>query len=149
VFVVLPDTHALCAKDAIAWEDLQDETFILSRLGRGFAIHDYVIQRLTALEHRPNVRQSPVARDTLIHMVALGQGISLTSEVTIATTFPHVAFRPIAGNSDVLLFSGSGCCATATRLCAGSSVSPARSRRPGMRPTNPPWTAPREMKGPR
>ena len=24
VFVVLPDTHALCAKDAIPWEDLQD-----------------------------------------------------------------------------------------------------------------------------
>jgi hypothetical protein len=39
-------------------------------------------------------------------MVALGQGISLTSEATIATTFPHVVFRPIAGNSDVLPFSG-------------------------------------------
>ena len=34
VFVVLPDTHALCAKESITWEDLQDETFILSRLGR-------------------------------------------------------------------------------------------------------------------
>jgi hypothetical protein len=73
VFVVLPDTHALCAKDTIVWEDLQDETFILSRLGRGFAIHDYVIQRLAALELRPNIRQSPVARDTLMQMVALGR----------------------------------------------------------------------------
>ncbi len=70
------------------------------------AIHDYVIQRLAVLEHRPNVRRSPVARDTLMHMVALGQGISLTSEATIATHFPDVVFRPIAGNSDALTFSG-------------------------------------------
>ncbi len=41
-----------------------------------------------------------------MHMVALGQGISLTSEATIATPFPDVIFRPIAGNSDVLPFSG-------------------------------------------
>ena len=43
VFVVLPDTHALCAKDAIAWDDLRNETFILSRSDPGMAIHDYVI----------------------------------------------------------------------------------------------------------
>jgi DNA-binding transcriptional LysR family regulator len=70
------------------------------------AIHDYVIQRLAALEHRPNVRQNSVARDTLMHMVALGQGISLTTEATSGTSVPHVVFRPIAGNSDVLPFSG-------------------------------------------
>jgi hypothetical protein len=40
------------------------------------AIHDYVIQRLAALDHGPRVRKSPVARDTLIHMVELGQGIT-------------------------------------------------------------------------
>lgn len=106
VFVVLPDTHALCAKDAIFWEDLRSETFILSRSEHGLAIHDYLIQRLAVLEHRPNVHRSRVARDTLMHMVALGQGISMTSEATIATPFPHVVFRPIAGHSDVLPFSG-------------------------------------------
>jgi DNA-binding transcriptional LysR family regulator len=106
VFVVLPDTHSLCGKDAIHWEDLRTEHFILSRSEHGVAIHDYVIQRLAALDHRPRVRRSPVARDTLIHMVALGQGISLTSEAIIAMPFPQVAFRPIAGQSDILPFSG-------------------------------------------
>jgi len=47
-----------------------------------------------------------VARDTLVHMVGLGQGISLTSEAIIAMPFPHVAFRPIAGDSDIVPFSG-------------------------------------------
>jgi hypothetical protein len=46
VFVVLPDTHALCGKDAIGWEDLKTEHFILTRSEVGMAIHDYVIQRL-------------------------------------------------------------------------------------------------------
>jgi DNA-binding transcriptional LysR family regulator len=106
VFVVLPETHALCGKDAIAWEDLWEETFILGQSATGSAIHDHFVRRLATPEHRPNVRHYPVARDTLMHMVGLGHGISLTSEATIATLFPDVVFRPIAGNSDVLPFSG-------------------------------------------
>ncbi len=106
VFVVLPDTHALCGKDAINWDDLKSEHFILARSEIGVVVRDYVIQRLAALEHRPNVRRSPVARDTLMHMVALGHGISLTSEAIIAMPVPQVVFRPIAGDSDVLPFSG-------------------------------------------
>jgi DNA-binding transcriptional LysR family regulator len=106
VFVVLPDTHALCGKDAIPWEDLKTEHFILTRSKVAVAIHDYVTQRLAALHQRPDIRQSPVARDTLIHLVGLGHGISLTSEATIATHFQDVVFRPIAGNSDVVPSSG-------------------------------------------
>jgi DNA-binding transcriptional LysR family regulator len=106
VFIVLPDTHALCGKDAIQWEDLKTEHFILTRSEVGMAIHDYVIQRLAALHRRPDIRQSPVARDTLVHMVGLGKGITLMSEAIIAMPFPHVAFRPIAGNSDAMPFSG-------------------------------------------
>jgi DNA-binding transcriptional LysR family regulator len=41
VFVVLPDTHALCDKDAIKWEDLKTEHFILTRSEVGMAIHDW------------------------------------------------------------------------------------------------------------
>ncbi|MCI0735274.1 MAG: hypothetical protein L0Y50_03205, partial [Beijerinckiaceae bacterium] len=50
-------------------------------------------------------RHSPVGRDTLIHLVGLGQGISLMNEAIIAMPFPHVSFRPIAGNSDIVPFS--------------------------------------------
>jgi DNA-binding transcriptional LysR family regulator len=106
VFVVLPDTHTLCAKDAIAWEDLWDETFILGQSATGLAIHDHFVRRLAAHDRLPIVRHYPVARDTLMHMVGLGQGISLMNEAIVAMLFPHVSFRPIAGNSDVLPFSG-------------------------------------------
>ncbi|PZR85754.1 MAG: hypothetical protein DLM68_10695 [Hyphomicrobiales bacterium] len=74
VFVVLPDTHALCGKDAINWDDLKSEHFILTRSEIGVVVRDYVIRRLAAFHQRPDVRQSPVARDTLIHLVGLEQG---------------------------------------------------------------------------
>lgn len=64
------------------------------------------------LTHRlAMIREIPTRRTcrrgaVLMHMVALGQGISLTSVGIIAMPFPHVVFRPIAGNLDVLPFSG-------------------------------------------
>jgi DNA-binding transcriptional LysR family regulator len=39
-----------------------------------------------------------------MHLVALGRGIGLTSEATIATPFPKVVFRPIAGEDALLQF---------------------------------------------
>ena len=41
-----------------------------------------------------------------MHMVVLGQGISLTIEATLATSFLDVVFRPIAGTRDTMPFSG-------------------------------------------
>src|SRR5262249_39643033 len=46
-----------------------------------------------------------VGRDTLMHLVAMGLGISLTTEATAATPFPKVVFRPIARNDELLQFS--------------------------------------------
>jgi DNA-binding transcriptional LysR family regulator len=105
VFVVLPDTHALCGKDAINWEDLKTEHFILTQTETGVMVRDYVIRHLAELHQRPDVRQSPVARDTLVHLVGLGQGITLMNEAIVAMPF-HVAFRPMAGTTDMVPFSG-------------------------------------------
>jgi DNA-binding transcriptional LysR family regulator len=38
-------------------------------------------------------------------LVSMGLGISLTSEATIATPFPKVIFRPIAGDDELLHFN--------------------------------------------
>lgn len=105
VFAVLPEQHALAGERGITWEALRDERFIVSRSEPGPAIHDYVIKRLAELGHHPSVERYTVGRETLMHLVALGFGISLTSEATIATRFSEVVFRPIATPEDVLPFS--------------------------------------------
>jgi DNA-binding transcriptional LysR family regulator len=105
VFVVLPAAHALAEASRIGWADLKTEHFIVSRQEPGPEIHDYVIRKLADLGHHPSVCRYDLGRENLMYLVALGFGISLTSEATIATVYPEVVFRPIEAEDDVLPFS--------------------------------------------
>jgi len=94
VFVVLPEKHELVAREQIEWADLRDRHFIVSETEPGPEIHDYIVKHLAELGHHPSVEQCPVYnRDTLMQLVALGKGISLTSEATTGTRFRGVAYR--------------------------------------------------------
>lgn len=106
IFVILPQGHALCTRKEIEWEAVRDEHFILRHSDPGPAIQDYVIKRLADLGHRPSVQKFDVGRETSVHLVALGLGVSLTSEATIANCFPEVEFRPIGSGTDTIPFSG-------------------------------------------
>lgn len=103
VFVALPGDHALIQREVVHWNDLRDERFIVTEADPGPAIHDYVVRHLAELEHHPNVEQYAVGRDNLLQLVALGRGLTLTNEATIATVFPDVVFRPLG--TDKLPFS--------------------------------------------
>jgi DNA-binding transcriptional LysR family regulator len=105
MFVVLPHGHALCERDEIGWELLRDEKFILRQTEPGPQIHDYLIARLADLGYYPSVRRFDVGRDTLMHLVALGLGVSFASQSATAASFPEVFFRPIAGDAELLPFS--------------------------------------------
>ena len=94
VFVVLPETHELAAKQQIEWADLRGQHFIVSEADPGPEIYDYLFKHLSELGHAPSVERCPVYnRDTLIRMVALGAGITLTSEATTGAKFPGVTYR--------------------------------------------------------
>ena len=103
VFAVLPEGHRLIAKDDLHWHDLAGESFIVSDAAPGPEIHDYLVQRLADLGHHPDVQAQQVGRDVLLSMVAVGRGLTLTSEATTAAQIPGVAYRPIA--DEVLPFS--------------------------------------------
>src|SRR5438309_615358 len=62
-------------------------------------------RRLTGRNHHAGVQKLNVGRDTLMHLVAMGLGVSLTSEATIATPFPKVVFRAMAGDDELIQFS--------------------------------------------
>lgn len=105
VYVALGEGHSLVAEHTIPWEALCEEFFIVSRQEPGPEIHDYVIRKLADLGHHPSVTRFDLGRENLMNLVGLGFGISLTSEATIAASFPNVVFRPIAGDDDILPFS--------------------------------------------
>ncbi|WP_371832793.1 LysR family transcriptional regulator [Mesorhizobium koreense] len=106
IFCVLPSDHPLAVADAVNWSDIRAESFIVSRDEPGPAIHTYLIKRLATLGVHPNVRRLYVCRESLIHLVEMGFGITLTSESTAGTPFRGVVFRPIAGRRDILPYVG-------------------------------------------
>lgn len=103
VFAVLPSDHPQAAKPVVRFSDLRHETYIVSEVAPGEEIHDYLVQRLAALGGHPEIHQHGVGRDNLMRLVALGRGLTVTSEATTAAQFPGVVFCPIEG--EILPFS--------------------------------------------
>jgi DNA-binding transcriptional LysR family regulator len=102
VYCVLPEDHRLSAVGAANWSDLQGEAFIVSREEPGPEIHEYLIRRLATLGFHPNVKRLSVCRESLFHLVAMGFGVTLTSESAVSTPFHGVQFKQIAGDNDIL-----------------------------------------------
>lgn len=103
VFVVLPENHMLATKEEMHWRDIAHENFIVSDAPPGQEIHDYLVQRVADLGRHPKIQSQFVGRDNLFILVALGSGLTVTSEATTAAQIPGICYRPIVG--EVLPFS--------------------------------------------
>jgi DNA-binding transcriptional LysR family regulator len=104
IFVVLPEHHALCERKAIEWTDLRNE-HLIARQSDDRALCERLAKRLTDRDQGAAVQKLNVGRDTLMHLVGMSLGVSLTTEATIVTPFPKVVFRPMAGDDHLLQFN--------------------------------------------
>lgn len=105
IVVALPQGHPLTNLEAITWLDLSAETFLVRHGGTGPQVFEHVVRRVSERERSPHIHRCDVARDTLLGLVAAGDGITLTSEATTQMLFPGVVFRPIADETDPARFS--------------------------------------------
>lgn len=103
VFAVLPSEHRLCGKEQLDWADLAGEGFIVSDTAPGPEIHDYLVQRLADLGQHPEIHPQYVGRDNILSLVAVGRGLTLTSEATTVAQIPGITYRPIV--NEILPFS--------------------------------------------
>lgn len=103
VFVVLPDRHPLVGRGELEWRQLADEKFIVNEIAPGQEVHDYLVQRLAAFGHHPQIRVQHVGRENLLSLVALNRGFTVVSEAMTAAQFPGILYRPIMG--EILPFS--------------------------------------------
>ncbi|MEA3263519.1 MAG: LysR family transcriptional regulator [Pseudomonadota bacterium] len=103
VFVVLPEEHPLADKPELEWADLASERFIVSDVAPGQEIHDYLVAHLAGLGRRLDIQSQQVGRDNILSLVALGRGLTLTSEATTVAQFPGITYRELA--DEVLPFS--------------------------------------------
>ena len=68
-------------------------------------MHDHVLLNMKGFGHRPEVERLPIARDSLFSLIAIGFGISLTSEGGAGLAVPGVVFRPLTSPPDIVSFS--------------------------------------------
>ena len=105
LFVALPQNHPLSRRKAIDWLALAAEHFVFRQSTWGAALCDRVTRRLSVGSRSPNIERVGVGRETVMHLVAMGRGVTLTSEATTVTWFPGVIFRPITGGDEMVQFS--------------------------------------------
>lgn len=101
-FVVLPSDHKLVQVERLSWQDVRDETFIVSSGGPGPEIQDYLVKRLAGLGFRPSIDVHDVSRESLMHLVAIGYGLTLTSSSTVGAPTQGVVFRKLDGECEAL-----------------------------------------------
>jgi hypothetical protein len=92
-----------------------------------------VTRHVSERNRSPVIHKVNVGRETVMHLVALGQGVSLTTEATLATTYPSVIFRPITGGDETVQFravwlSGSANPALTTFLSLARSLAKQQRR---------------------
>ena len=103
--IALPAGHRLAATDHVSWLDLASEVFLVRQGGSGPQVHDHIVRRIAEREKLPKTHRFDVGRDTLMHMVADGEGVTLTSEAATHVPFPGVVFRSIADETEQARFS--------------------------------------------
>lgn len=105
VVVALPVGLHLAEATSIAWLDLVNETFLVRHGGTGPQVFEHVVRRISERQRSPCIRRCDVARDTLMWMIAAGDGITLTIEATTFVPFPGIVFRRISDETEPVRFS--------------------------------------------
>lgn len=103
--IALPAGHFLASSESVTWSDLASECFLVRQGGAGAQIFDHIIRRVGECGQAPRLYRRDVGRDTLMLMVAAGEGVTLTHEAGGHIPFPGVVFRPIDDEGEYARFS--------------------------------------------
>lgn len=103
--IAFPVPHPLATAESFEWLDLASETFLVRHGGTGPQVQDHITRRIAERNRAPNIRRCDVGRDTLMHIVSDGEGVTLTTQAATHIPFPGIAYRMIADETDQARFS--------------------------------------------
>jgi DNA-binding transcriptional LysR family regulator len=75
VVVAVSKRHRLASSDAVTWEDLRDETFLVSADAEGEEIEQFLLSRFAAYSMLLKVSEQTVSRENLLNMAAHDFGV--------------------------------------------------------------------------
>jgi len=103
--IAMPEKCSLARHDRITWRDLTEETFLVRKGGTGPQVHDLIVVRAAGKWPVPSIRRSDVGRDSLLSMIAAGDGVSLFVAENLTFMPPGVVYREIDDEPDGVAFS--------------------------------------------
>ncbi|WP_324695227.1 LysR family transcriptional regulator [Novosphingobium sp. RL4] len=103
--VAMPAGHRLAMGDHVLWQDLTSDVFVVRQGGAGPQARDHIVRRIAEQRKSPNIQRLDIGRDSLMHVIADGDGITLTTDSARHVQFPGVVFRPIADEPERAQFS--------------------------------------------
>ncbi len=93
LLLAVPTGHKLARAVDVDWADIAEETFMVTAQGAGPEVHAYLRRRFDELNAEPNVQVHDVAREDLLHLVAMEFGLTLLGESTIGALIPGIEVR--------------------------------------------------------
>ncbi len=105
LMVALSIKHPLAAQSDVEWRQLAEETFLVRYGGTGPQVHDLIIMRAAGRWPVPAIQRYDVGRDTLLSMIAAGQGISLFAKENLSLAPSGIVVREITDEPEAVAFS--------------------------------------------
>ncbi|MCG2842281.1 LysR family transcriptional regulator [Sandaracinobacter sp. RS1-74] len=105
LMVAMPETNGLARQDHIEWQHLAPETFLVRESGTGPQVHDLIVLRAAGKWPVPTISRCNVGRDSLLAMIAAGQGISLFTAENLGLVPSAIVAREIADEQEAVAFS--------------------------------------------
>jgi DNA-binding transcriptional LysR family regulator len=102
IYVAVPDTHPAASLQSISWDDIRDETFLVTAEAASPEIEDYLVRQLSSPGFRPRISIQHIGRENLLNMVSRKFGVTLTTDSTLGAVYPGVCFHPIGGTENVV-----------------------------------------------
>ncbi|SOC92275.1 DNA-binding transcriptional regulator, LysR family [Rhizobium sp. AN5] len=105
LMVALFAKHTLATRPDVEWRQLAEETFLVRYGGTGPQVHDLIIMRAAGRWPVPAIERYDVGRDTLLSMIAAGQGISLFAKENLSHAPSGIVIREITDELEAVAFS--------------------------------------------
>ena len=95
LLAAIPANHSLSSRSRLTWDDLREETLLVTADGSGPEVEGILLRRLSGLGFRPEIARQHVGRDNLLNMVGNGFGLTLVVSAACGVPYPGVRFVPI------------------------------------------------------
>lgn len=105
VFCALPKEHRLADREALNWEDISGELFLVPSGGAGAELDIYFLGRLSGGRADVHMSMQSVGRENLLNMVFDGYGVALLLASATQQRHDDVVFIPLAELQEPVMFS--------------------------------------------